>query len=90
MNPLPAAQSPADAQHWHASRRLAGGLTLLWLLAWLAPLLFPHLFGFALFGSSFVAWMCAQGAPIVFVLLVWRYERVMARLEREREGRRAG
>lgn len=88
MNPASAAPSAA-ARHWRASRRLAAGLALVWLAVWLLPLLFPRQLGFGFFGAPFVTWVCSQGAPLVFVLIVWRYQRGLERLERQREDTRA-
>lgn len=84
----PAAPPPPDARHWRASRRLAVTLTLLWLAVWLLPLLLPGWFEFEFLGAPFLIWLCSTGAPIAFVLLVWRYERAMVRIDREREAGR--
>jgi putative solute:sodium symporter small subunit len=63
-------------------------LGLVWLLASFGPLLFARELGFEFFGAPFVIWLCSQGAPIIFVLLVWRYERGMSRLDQDlRAGR---
>ena len=74
----------ADARHWRASRRVALVLSALWL----APLLLARQLDVDLVGAPLVFWICAQLAPVAFVLLVWRYERLLDRLDRERhEGR---
>lgn len=38
---------------------------------------------FSFFGWPFSFWMGAQGALIVYVLLIWYYARTMNRLDRE-------
>lgn len=89
MSPPPPAQTPADARHWRLSRRLAGLLLAVWLLLCFVPLWFARDLGFEFFGAPFVIWLCSQGAPLVFVLLAWRYERGMDRLDREHRAGRA-
>ena len=71
----------ADARHWRRSRRVALVLGSLWLAVWLAPLLFARQLDVDLFGAPLVFWICAQLAPVAFVLLVWRYERGMEQLD---------
>lgn len=81
-------QAAADARHWRRSRRAALWLGLAWLVISFGPLLFARELDVTLFGAPLVIWICAQGAPIAFVFLVWRYERILDRLDRERLERR--
>ena len=88
--PVPPDPTAADARHWRHSRRLATWVALAWAAVTFVPLLFARQLGAELFGAPLVMWICSQGAPVVFVLLVWRYERTMARLDDERlQGRKA-
>ena len=71
-----------------SSGERAASISALWLAVWLAPLLLARQLDVELFGAPLVFWICAQLAPVAFVLLVWRYERLLDRLDRERhEGR---
>ncbi len=85
MPSMPVQPDPsADARHWRLSRRLAAWVALGWAVVSFVPLLFARQLGGELFGAPLVMWICSQGAPVAFVLLVWRYERTMARLDDER------
>ena len=81
MSPSLQPLSPADARHWRRSRRLAALLTLIWLAVSFGPLLFARDLGFEFAGAPLVIWLCSQGVPILYVVLVWRYERGMERLD---------
>lgn len=63
-------------------RGLLLGLTAVWALVTFVPPLFAHAWRFDVFGLPFALWMAAQGAPIVYVLLVWICERRSHRMER--------
>ena len=88
MNRPPELRAAADARHWRRSRSAALGLALAWRVLAFGPLLFARQLSAEVGGAPLVVWMGAQGAPIGFLLLVWRHERVPDRLDRERrEGR---
>jgi len=55
--------------------RLALALTAVWGAITFVPPLFARELGFEVFGLPFALWVAAQGAPIVYVLLVWICER---------------
>jgi putative solute:sodium symporter small subunit len=78
----------ADARHWRRGRHVALLLTAVWVLITFVPPFFARDLAFDVFGAPFAVWVAAQGAPILYVVLVWVYERRMARLDREhRAGR---
>ena len=69
--------------YWRATLRL----TLVLLLAWAAASFLPGWFAEDLNTFTFYGWplgfyMAAQGALIIFLLIVWIYDRWMVRLER--------
>ena len=77
-----------DARHWRRGRRVALLLTSVWMLITFVPPFFARDLAFDAFGVPFAVWVAAQGAPILYVALVWIYERRMDRLDREhRAGR---
>ncbi|MFT3664882.1 DUF4212 domain-containing protein [Piscinibacter sp.] len=81
----PSHRSPAaDARHWRRNRRAALWLGACWLAISFAPLLLSRQLELPLFGAPLVFWICAQVVPLGFLLLVWRYERILDRLDRER------
>lgn len=70
-------------KYWRATLCLTGVL----LLAWATVSFLPAWFAEDLNAFTFMGWplgfyMAAQGAPIVFLLIVWIYDRWMTRLER--------
>jgi putative solute:sodium symporter small subunit len=78
----------ADARHWRLSRRWAGLFGAVWFVIAFVPPFFARDLSFEFLGGPFAIWACAQGAPVVFLLLVWWHERRMDRLDREhRAGR---
>ncbi len=69
--------------YWRATLRLTAVL----LLVWAAVSFLPSWFADELNAIVFLGWplgfyMAAQGALIVFLLIVWGYDRCMTRLER--------
>jgi putative solute:sodium symporter small subunit len=78
----------ADQRYWRGARRIAFGLTALWLLIAFVPAFFARDLAFTVFGVPFGVWMAAQGGPILFIVLVWAYERRMDRLDREHHASR--
>jgi len=68
--------------YWRATLRL----TLVLLLAWAAASFLPGWFAEDLNNFTFYGWplgfyIAAQGALIIFLLIVWIYDRWMTRLE---------
>ena len=70
-----------DAARPLPGRGLLLGLTLVWAAVTFVPPLFARDLRFELFGLPLPLWVAAQGAPIVYVLLVWLCERRSRRLE---------
>ncbi|MCK6374785.1 MAG: DUF4212 domain-containing protein [Zoogloea sp.] len=73
----------AAGQYWTSTLRLTVGLLLVWgavsfLPGWFADELNSVVF----FGWPFGFYMAAQGALIVFLVIVWLYDFCMTRLER--------
>lgn len=69
--------------YWRATQRLTAVL----LLVWAAASFLPGWFAEELNAVSFHGWpfgfyMAAQGALIIFLLIVWIYDRWMTGLER--------
>jgi putative solute:sodium symporter small subunit len=87
MAPDEAQDSSPDATYWRANTRLIVLLTLIWAVVSFAPALLPRDLGLTVFGAPLSFWIAAQGAPLVYVLIVWFYERRMDRLDRERRAR---
>ncbi|HWH82138.1 MAG TPA: DUF4212 domain-containing protein [Burkholderiaceae bacterium] len=73
----------ADAarRHWRAGQRLAAGLLLVWFGVTFGVAFFARELNGQLLGWPFSFWVAAQGAPIVYLLLVAGYARWSRRLD---------
>ncbi len=81
--PTTAAQpTPAQRQYWRHNLRLTAGLLGICLAVTFAVSYFARELSFSFFGWPFSFWMAAQGALIVYCLIVWFYARRMAQLDR--------
>ena len=78
-------QSPRPADvHWHSNQRLTGLLLATWFAASFISTFFARELNAGWFGWPLGFWIAAQGAPVLYVLLVslyaWRMRRRDARL----------
>lgn len=70
-------------EYWRKNMRITTILLAIWFIVtfvvgWLArDLTFPF------FGWPFSFWMGAQGALVIYVLIIWFYARYMNRLDQE-------
>ena len=76
----PAAAAPTSA-YWRRTLRLSRWLLALWLVLTLVVCLFGKSLNFNFFGWPFGFWISAQGALIVYCLIVWYYAWAMNRLD---------
>jgi len=77
-------QRPALARHWRSNLRLTGTLLLLWFAIVLGAALFAReLNEFHVFGVPGAFYLFAQGAPILFLVIIGVYARAMNRLDRQ-------
>lgn len=80
--PRSAAERRADqAARWQRVRRWTAGLLLVWALASFALPYGARVLDFDLLGWPFSFWWAAQGAPLLFLLIVVLYAVVMHRLD---------
>ena len=69
--------------YWRSALRLTGVLLGVWAAVSFLPGWFAEeLNQFVFFGWPFGFYMAGQGALIVFLLIVWIYDRGMTRIER--------
>jgi putative solute:sodium symporter small subunit len=69
--------------YWLRTRWLTAALLGVWLLVTFVPAWWAkELNHFSLFGWPVAFYMGAQGALIVYLLIIWTYARVMDRLDR--------
>lgn len=78
----PPRSTPASRlRHWHANLRWIAVLLLLGCGVTFGVSFYARDLNFVFLGWPFSFWMAAQGAPLVYGLIVWAYERRMARLD---------
>lgn len=71
-------------EYWRRNLRITTVLMLIWFVVTFVVAYFAReLSTFIFFGWPFSFWMAAQGALIVYCVLIWYYARTMNRLDRE-------
>jgi putative solute:sodium symporter small subunit len=70
-------------QYWSKNLRITGILLVIWFLVTFGIGFFARDLNFTFFGWPFSFWVGAQGALIVYVLIIWYYARVMNQLDQE-------
>ena len=70
--------------YWRKTRRLTFGLLVIWVfitfvLSWFAK----ELNAFSLFGFPLGFYMAAQGSLVIYLAIIWYYNRRMRQLEAE-------
>lgn len=77
----------ANARYWRRTLRLTAALLLLWFAVTFGVAFFARELSFTLFGWPFSFWVAAQGALIVYCVIVWFYARRMDRYDDEADRR---
>ena len=71
-------------EYWRRNLRITTVLMLIWFVVTFVVAYFAReLSTVIFFGWPFSFWMAAQGALIVYCLLIWYYARIMNRLDHE-------
>ena len=77
MNPT----TPNQRAYWRKTVRLTGGLLAVWFGVTFGVAFFARELSFTFFGWPFSFWVGAQGALVVYVLIVAFYAHAMAKLD---------
>ena len=75
----------AASRRWRRSQRVTAWLLGAWFIVSFGVTFFARELSLSVFGWPFSFWVAAQGALIVYVLLVAVYARLMDRLDIEHE-----
>ena len=75
------ADSDAARRRWRASQRITAALLAVWFAVTFGVAYFARELSGVLFGWPFGFWVAAQGALLVFLLLVCLYAHWMGRLD---------
>jgi putative solute:sodium symporter small subunit len=70
-------------EYWQKTLWITGVLLAIWFVVTFVVAYFARNLTFKFFGWPFSFWVAAQGALIVYVLLIWYYARYMNRLDQE-------
>lgn len=69
--------------HWRSNLRVTAVLMAIWFVISFGVAYFARELSFNFFGWPFSFWVAAQGALVVYVMLIGYYARTMNRLDRE-------
>jgi putative solute:sodium symporter small subunit len=69
--------------YWQKNLRITAVLMAIWFVVTFGVGYFARDLNFTFFGWPFSFWVGAQGALIVYVVLIWYYARTMNRLDQE-------
>lgn len=70
-------------QYWSKNLRITAVLLAIWFFVTFVIGYFARDLNFTFFGWPFSFWVGAQGALIVYVLIIWFYARYMNKLDQE-------
>jgi len=77
-------QAPARLQeYWRRNLNLTGMLLVVWFVVTFVLAYFARDLSFNFFGWPFSFYMGAQGALIVYLLIIWYYASAMNKLDKE-------
>jgi putative solute:sodium symporter small subunit len=70
-------------RYWSKNLNITGILLTIWFLVTFGVAYFARDLNFKFFGWPFSFWVGAQGALIVYVIIIWYYARYMNKLDQE-------
>ena len=70
-------------RYWQKNVRITGLLMAIWFVVTYVVAYFARDLNFTFFGWPFSFWVAAQGALVVYVVIIWFYARYMNRLDQE-------
>ena len=69
--------------YWRKNLHMTAVLMAVWFTVTFGVSYFARELNFKFFGWPFSFWMASQGAPVVYVIVIWLYARRMDRLDQE-------
>jgi putative solute:sodium symporter small subunit len=70
-------------EYWNKNLRITAILLAIWFVVTFVIAYFARDLSFPFFGWPFAFWTAAQGALVVYVVIIWFYARYMNRLDEE-------
>ena len=81
MEAVETQQEASRRRYWHTNLGVTSVLLSVWFVVTFVVSYFARDLDFNFFGWPFSFWMAAQGAPVVYCLIVWFYAWYMGRLD---------
>ncbi len=69
--------------YWQKNLRITAWLLAVWFVATFVVVFFARELSFSFFGWPFSFYMAAQGALIVYMIIIWVYARYMNKLDQQ-------
>jgi putative solute:sodium symporter small subunit len=70
-------------EYWRKNLRITAFLLSIWFFVTFVLVFFARELDFKFFGWPFSFWVAAQGALVVYCVIIWYYARYMNKLDRE-------
>ena len=70
-------------EYWRRNLNITAVLLAIWFVVTFVIGYFARELSFSFFGWPFSFWVAAQGALVVYMLIIWFYARYMNNLDRE-------
>lgn len=70
-------------EYWNRNLGITAILLAIWFVVTFGVSYFARDLSFSFFGWPFSFWMGAQGALVIYVIIIWYYARAMNRLDQE-------
>ena len=71
------------SEYWRKNLQITAVLMVVWFVVTFGVSYFARELNFKFFGWPFSFWMASQGAPVVYVIVIWLYARRMDKLDQE-------
>jgi len=75
--------SQKHVEYWSKNLRITAFLLAIWFVVTFVVGFYAKALSFNFFGWPFAFWMGAQGALVVYVIIIWFYARYMNNLDKE-------
>ncbi len=75
--------SAGHKEYWDKNLRITAILMVIWFFVTFVLAFFARELTFSFFGWPFSFWVAAQGALVVYCLIIWYYARYMNKLDNE-------
>ncbi len=69
-------------EYWHKNLTITAILLVVWFVVTFVVGYYARELSFNFFGWPFAFWMAAQGALIIYVIIIWYYARYMNTLDK--------